>query len=300
MQWLDLFVGSVSAGSGLQSAGWILPLSFFMAFGLTFLCVVMLLTRFGARFNTRFIAWIEAEMGRSFLFVSPKRVLALYAASVVVLSGIALGVSGHVGPPVAVATLMAVVPRVVLGFHRARRLHRFREQMPDLVALVAGAMRAGASLNGALVEVARQLPAPAGQEIALVLRHSRLGTSLDEAIGQIKSRMPVEESVLLVSALRIGGRSGGSMAQTLETLAESIRRRLVLEKKIRALTAQGKMQAWVMAVLPFLVLLAMLGIDPQLVDAYFGTTLGWAVLLIVLVLQVFGGWMIRRIVNVEI
>jgi tight adherence protein B len=281
-------------------AYWVLPISAFLAFGLAFWIGSRVFRNVVDRFTRQFTHWVDRELNHSFLFVNPRRVLWLYLVSVCGLVLFVLLVFRHFLPAVLAASLMAVVPRLVMDFRRRRRLQRYREQMPDLIALVAGGMRAGASLNGALSEVARQLPAPAGQEIALVLRQSRLGTTLDEAIGALEQRMPAEESVLLVSALRIGAQSGGSMAQTLESLADAVRRRLVLEKKIRALTAQGRMQAWIMGVLPFLVLLAMFAIDPHLVAIYFGTVIGWVVLGIVLVLQLSGGWMIRRIVRIEI
>lgn len=279
---------------------WVLPVSAFAAFGLAFWIGSTLFQTTAGRFSRRFLSWVDHELNHSFLFVNPRRVLVLYMASVSLAVLATLLLFRHAVPAVMVACLMAIVPRFVMAHLRRRRLQRYREQMPDLIALVAGGMRAGASLNGALGEVARQLPAPAGQEIALVLRQSRLGTTLDEAIGNLERRMPGEESVLLVSALRIGAQSGGSMAQTLESLADAVRRRLVLEKKILALTAQGRMQAWVMGVLPFLVLAAMFAIDPHLVSAYFGTVIGWAVLGVVLLLQVSGGWLIRRIVQIKI
>jgi tight adherence protein B len=104
----------------------------------------------------------------------------------------------------------------------------------------------------------------------------------------------------MVGALRIGARAGGNVASTLDALADAMRSKLVLEAKIRALTAQGKLQAWVMGLLPFVVLGAMLLIDPTLFDAYFGSVLGWSVIGLVALLQIVGGLLIRHTVNIQI
>ena len=206
----------------------------------------------------------------------------------------------NLAPALAVAVLLAVVPKLVLRLLRKRRIQDFRMQMPEILSLLSVSLKAGAALNTALSEIGEQLPAPARQEITMVLREQRMGRSLDSALGALETRMPVEETMLLVSALRLGLRSGGSLAQTLAGLSTAMRRRLMLEGKVRALTAQGRMQAWVMGLLPFGVLAALLLLQPELADLYFATREGLAVLSLVCVLQLIGGWLVARMVAIEV
>lgn len=281
---------------------WLSKIEFaiFGGFSLGFVLFAMLIKTYASRYSSSFTRTVGNELGRAFVFISPMRLLVLNSGLILVVSVAALLIFRSPIPALIFALGMAVLPRLVLHRLRNKRLQVFRQQMPDLIALVAGGIRAGASMNGALGEVASQMPAPAGQEISLVLRESRMGCSLDAAIAGLERRLPTEETVLFVSALRIGGQSGGSIASTLDALADAIRRKLILEGKIKALTAQGRMQAWVMGLLPFVVLAAMLALDQTLVAAYFGSLLGWALLGSVVVLQLIGAYLIRQMINIEI
>ena len=292
MGWTDLI-------SGIRPIS-LTALTLFAAFTFGFVLLMRLIGRYGSEYRKSFSRSVGEELGKAFVFINPNRLFVLNVGLLTSCSLITLALFRHPLPAFVVALVFAVLPRLALTRLRTRRIRLFRQQLPEVIAVVAGGIRSGASLTGALADVAAQLPAPASQEISLVLRQSRMGSTLDQAIADLEKRMPTEETVLLVSALRIGGKSGGSVASVLDSLADSIRRKLVLEEKIRALTAQGRMQAWVMGLLPLLVLVAVLTLDSSLAVAYFGQPLGWGVLGSVVLLQLLGGWLIRRIVNIEI
>ncbi len=278
----------------------LLDLFLFAGFTFGFILIAFSLRRCSLNYWSNFNRSVDTELNRAFVFVSPTRLL---IATVLVATCTALLVWSVVGSAWAaliVAVLCGLLPRLVMRKLRSRRTEQFRQQLPEAIAVLAGGLRAGSSLSGALSEVANQMPAPVGQEVALALRQSRMGSTLDDAMRSMEKRLPTEETTLLVGALRIGARAGGSVASTLDDLSEAMRSKLVLEAKIRALTAQGKLQAWVMGLLPFFVLGAMLVIDPALSDAYFGSLLGWSVLALVALLQIVGGLLIRHTVNIRI
>jgi tight adherence protein B len=112
--------------------------------------------------------------------------------------------------------------------------------------------------------------------------------------------MPLEEVTLWVTALRIGAESGGGTAAVLESLSEAMRRKLVLERKILALTAQGRLQAWVMSALPMIVLALLQLVDPESFARLTDTTDGRTLLAAVALGQVLGFLQIRRIVAIEV
>jgi tight adherence protein B len=103
-----------------------------------------------------------------------------------------------------------------------------------------------------------------------------------------------------VSSLKIASQSGGGLAETLDAIAGTLRARLQLLGRIRALTAQGRMQAWVMAGLPFVLALALSYLDPQSMAALWSSMTGWAVLGAIVILELAGILFIRRIVNIEV
>jgi len=272
----------------------------FAGFMLGFVILVLLVRRAGVNYWASFNRSVDTELNRAFVFVSPAR---LFVANVLFALFVALvvwSVLGSPWPAIVVALVCTALPRAIMRKLRDRRTEQFRQQLPEAISVLAGGLRAGSSLSGALSEVANQMPAPIGQEISLALRQSRMGSTLDDAMRSLEKRLPTEETTLMVGALRIGARAGGNVASTLDALSDAMRSKLVLEAKIRALTAQGKLQAWVMGLLPFVVLGAMLMIDPTLSDAYFGSVLGWSVLALVALLQIVGGLLIRHTVNIQI
>ncbi|MEZ5741312.1 MAG: type II secretion system F family protein [Burkholderiaceae bacterium] len=272
----------------------------FIAGVLTFVGIYVTLRRLGGRYRLHFQHTVGTEMGRSFLFIDANRLMWFNLLLAMVVVSAAIATTGSIWVAALAASLAGILPRVLLWRIRVLRQRHFRAQLPEMIGMLASSLKAGVGLSTALADLAGQVPAPMRQELSLMLREQRLGSTLDQAFAGLERRMPLEETRLLVSAVRIGLKAGGGMAGTLESLAAALRRRLLLEGKIRALTAQAKMQAWVMGLLPFGVLAAMVLLDPLVGQLYFAHPAGWIVLGIVAVLQAVGAWVIRRMVSIEI
>jgi len=256
--------------------------------------------RFAQRHRERFERAVGARMRESFLFVDTARLFVLQHLAAAAATLAAWVLSGYWQMALLVALGAGALPSLLLRRLRRRRLEAFRQQMPDLLMLVAGGLRAGSGLGQALGQAAAEIELPARQELGLLLREQRLGVGLDEALGGLARRMPIEETTLFASALRIGAESGGSMAATLESLAEAMRRKLAIEGKIRALTAQGRLQAWVMGALPAVLAVLLFLVEPVAMRALVDTWQGWAVSATVVALQAAGVAMIRRIVAIDV
>jgi len=256
--------------------------------------------RFARQHRERFERAIGVRMRESFLFVDTARLFVLQHLATAAAALAAWVLTGHWQLALLVALAAGALPSLLLRRLRRRRIEAFRQQMPDLLMLVAGGLRAGSGLGQALAQAAAEIELPARQEIGLLLREQRLGVALDEALGGLARRMPIEETTLFASALRIGAESGGSMAATLESLAEAMRRKLAIEGKIRALTAQGRLQAWVMGTLPAVLAALLFLVEPVAMRALVDTWQGWAVSATVIALQAVGVAMIRRIVAIDV
>ena len=105
---------------------------------------------------------------------------------------------------------------------------------------------------------------------------------------------------MFVTAINILKETGGNLADTFETISETVRERQKVEKKIDALTAQGMTQGVILTLVPFALMVVLFLIDPEFIKPLFTTTLGWVLLLVMLVLQIIGGIVIRRIVKIEV
>jgi len=256
--------------------------------------------RYARRHRERFERAVGARMRESFLFVDPSRLFALQHLLAALATFAAWLLSGRWQVALLVAVAAGAMPALALRRLRRRRLEAFRQQMPDLLMLVAGGLRAGSGLGQALAQAAAEIGLPARQELGLLLREQRLGVGLDDALAGLVRRLPIEEATLFASALRIGAEAGGSMAATLESLADATRRKLAIEGKIRALTAQGRLQAWVMGALPAVLAALLFLVEPTAMRALVDTWQGWVVSAAVVALQAIGVTLIRRIVSIDV
>ena len=254
----------------------------------------------GARWRERFGTDLGLGLRQSFVYLDVDR---LFMLNLVALGAAAGGVLWLTGQPLAafIALLaLGAVPGVVLAWLRRERLKKLSAQWPDAVMLVASALRAGSSLAQGLGQAARELPAPAGLELSLTVREQRLGVSLDDAMAHLERRVRLEAVTLFAASVRIAQETGGNLAETLERLADTLRRKASLEGKIDALTAQGRMQGWVMAALPLAVGAALFAIEPQAMSPLVSTWQGWCVCAGVVLLEGLGLFFIRKIVSIDV
>ncbi|MBP6018824.1 MAG: type II secretion system F family protein [Burkholderiaceae bacterium] len=252
------------------------------------------------RYQQAFTQAATSHLGEFFLFLDPAQ---LWVANV--LAGVTIVVltwlfSGVVWLAMTAGVLALIMPQYTVSRYRRRRLQRFDEQLPDLLLALAGAMRSGSGMQAALRHIVAQSPAPLSQEFGLMLREQRMGVAADQALATLYQRMPTEGTGLVVSALTIAAQSGGGLAETLERIASTLQARLHLLGRIHALTSQGRMQAWVMSALPFVLALVLHYLDPLAMQALWQTPVGWVVIVVVLGLELTGVYFIRRIVNIQV
>ncbi|MDR0634597.1 MAG: type II secretion system F family protein [Azoarcus sp.] len=195
---------------------------------------------------------------------------------------------------------LIVIPNKAYEILHKRRLALIDSQVPDMLAMAAGAMSAGASLMVALESVARDGPAPIKRELDMMLREVRLGVDMDIALDNLAARVKSEEMLMVAAAIKIARESGGNLSESLDKLSRAVRDRQNMEKKILALTAQGRMQAWVMAALPFGMLYALFKLDERAMAPMFHSVLGWGVFLAVCLWITVGFKVIKKIMDIDV
>ena len=142
--------------------------------------------------------------------------------------------------------------------------------------------------------------APLAQELSLLLREQRLGVPFDQCLQNLSLRMPSEACDLFVSSLRISAQTGGNLSEAIERIASTLRSRLQIQGRIKALTSQGKMQAVVMCLLPVALMLVLNKLDPEAMHHLWHSYMGWAVLALIFFLEGLGVWMISKIVAIDV
>ncbi|MBU2812098.1 secretion system protein [Acidithiobacillus thiooxidans] len=244
----------------------------------------------------------DSQMGLKslFIFADPVLLWKLNLMLLAVLPVLTWWASGSVVVAAGAAFLILLLPRLIMRWLQKRRLDRLHAQLPDALMMLASGLRSGANLQQAMEGLSRDLSPPISQELGLVVREQRLGAAFEDAIDLLAERIPSPDVQLVASALRISREVGGSLADTVARLGETIRKRLMMEQKIKSLTAQGRLQGIVMTALPALIILALLQIEPQAMGALFSTTQGWAVLAVAILCEILGYFWIRKIVSIEV
>lgn len=242
----------------------------------------------------------RVKLSELFLFANPELLWKLNVAALIVVPILVWLIFASTPLTLSSALGVALAPRTIYRWLKRRRFDQIHAQLPDALLMMSSALRGGSNITQALEALARDLSPPISQELALVVREQRLGAPFEEAVAHLAERVPSQDMELVASALRISREVGGNLADTLARLGNTVRRRLLMEQKIRALTSQGKLQGIVMTALPVLIILALLQIEPEAAGALFHTHQGWAVLAIGIVMEVLGYLSIRKIIQIEV
>jgi tight adherence protein B len=273
---------------------------FFFAFvAVVALIIMTVLSAAVEEYERKYAVKQTRELGEMFLFVSPRQLLVINICLVALFFGLGLLIFNTL--VTVMFTLVGVIlPTYIIRWLRKRRVHRFEEQMVDSLDQMASALRAGLSMQQAMDNVAKEAPAPLGQEFSLTMRELKLGVPMDEALINMADRVASDDLRLVVTASNICRQLGGNMAEMFETIAATVRERFRLEGKIRALTAQGKLQGWVVASLPLALGFVLNYMRPDLVQPMINSWFGYTLIGGIIAMEAMGILMIRRIVTIDI
>lgn len=279
---------------------WLIALLAFGSFALAGMYLARSSAGFMERYREDFMNQARLNLSDMFLFVDTRSLFVGNALLLVLLPLLLWVVTGNLLLPIVTLIVLAFLPRKVYLWLKQRRLDRIQQQLPDGLLMLASSLRAGVGFNPALETLAQEGQPPLAQELSLVLREQHMGVRTEQALENFARRVPVDDAKLFVAAVTISREVGGNLAETLATLAETLRRRLMMEGKVKALTAQGRLQGIVMAMLPaglvgFLVLFY-----PETMNPMFHTWQGWCVIALICVLEYLGYRMCRKIMTIDI
>ncbi len=198
------------------------------------------------------------------------------------------------------ALVAGIVPYMLVRRRKAKRLQLITDQLPDVLMILASSMRAGHSFLQALDAASQEIGSPSGPELARVVTEIRLGRPAAEALISLGDRIGTEEYKWTVLAVNIQSEVGGNLAEILDTLAETVRDRGVLQRQIRVLSAEGRLSMKIFLILPPLLVLLLLQINPEYMQLLWTTTAGWIMIGVSLLLMTIGGLLARKVVKIDV
>ena len=246
------------------------------------------------------VRWIDRLLLQSGKSWTVARFLGLTLTSA--LAGLLLfgaaGLPPYLGLPV--VGLCAALPYGLVARAKASRQTRIEQQLPDALDLMGRAMRAGHAFPTALKMVGEEMTAPLAEEFRTVFDEVNFGVAMADALGNLAARVPSTDLRYFVIAVLIQRETGGNLTELLSSISAIIRDRLKLLGQVRVLSAEGRMSAWVLGLLPFGAALMMQVMNPQFLSLLYTDRGGRKMVAVAAGLLVFGVLVIRRIVKIRV
>jgi Flp pilus assembly protein TadB len=245
----------------------------------------------------------EEELDLAGIRMEPSQFLLVTFSSAAALA--ALGILAGFGSLLSVlfavlfAALAPIGAKILLAVRTARRRGKFAVQLDDTLQLISGSLRAGYGLVQALDGVAQDLDEPTSEEFARIVNETRLGRELGPALEQTADRMRSEDFRWAAQAIMINRETGGNLAEVLENVAATIRERNEIRRQVQALSAEGRLSATVLSLLPVVVFGAILLLQPSYVAIFFTSILGVLALSACLLLLGAGIFWMYRVTQVK-
>ncbi len=192
------------------------------------------------------------------------------------------------------------LPDVYINSIKKKRGRKLNSQLPQALTIISNGLRAGFSFTQAMGVASNEMETPISDEFARVLRDNSLGKPLDEALENLSKRTDDEDLDMFITALLIQRQVGGNLSEVLDTISETIRERVRLRGEVRTLTSQGRMEAFVIGLLPFAVSGAVALLNPSYLEPLVKTSIGIAMLIAALIMMVLGVYILSKLVDVKV
>ncbi|MBY4866405.1 pilus assembly protein TadB [Burkholderia sp. Bp9017] len=199
-----------------------------------------------------------------------------------------------------IALLCACPPMLYVMRYRNRRMRKLQRQLPDICDMIARALRSGHSFTSALGMVGEEFPDPMGGEFRITFDEINYGVSLHDALMNLATRVPAHDLRYFVIAVLIQRETGGNLAELLDSIASLIRERFKLFDKVRVLSAEGRLSAWILGLLPFGAAAMMALLNREFLSVLWEDPAGIKMVGSMLVSMIFGLFWIRRIVRIRV
>jgi len=200
---------------------------------------------------------------------------------------------------VLVGVILLTGPYIYLRWKRGRRLLQFEEKFPEAIDLIARALRAGHAFTTGLGMVADEIPAPVGAEFRLLYEQQNFGMPLPEALRSFGDRIPILDARFFATAVLTQREAGGNLSEVLDNLSRVVRERFKVKRQVRVISAHARITGWVLVCLPPVTALGFAIIVPDMIKLLVTDPLGVRMVVIAICLQITGGMIVKKLVNIE-
>lgn len=192
------------------------------------------------------------------------------------------------------------LPKLYIAGARDKRAKQLNNQLPEFLNILSNALRAGLSFNQAIATAGDEMIDPIRWEFKKVLRDNNLGRPMEEALTELVKRTGDEDIEMFVSAIIIQCQVGGNLSEVLDMIAHTIRERVKLKGEVRTLSAQSRMSAVIIGLLPVAIALILSILNPNYLKPLFTETLGQILLAVAVIMVIIGALLLKKIATLEV
>lgn len=195
---------------------------------------------------------------------------------------------------------LGVFPFLYLRYRRTKRFNKFEEQLPEALELIARSLKAGHAFSSGLRLVAEEMEDPIGFEFAKTLNEINFGVTSQEALISLTNRIPIDDLKFFVISVALQRETGGNLAEILENLSSLIRERFKLNGRVRVLSSQARLSAYILAVIPFFTAFMIYFVNPRFFDAFYENPAGKYVLAVGITWMIIGIFVMKRLIIIKV
>ena len=193
-----------------------------------------------------------------------------------------------------------MVPFVYASYKRQKRFHKFEELFPEAIDTLARAVRAGHAFTTALELIASEMAEPVSGEFRKLFEEQKFGLPVRDALLNLAERVPIVDVKFFVTAVMLQRETGGNLAEILDNLSYVIRERFKIQRQVRVYTAQGRLTMLLLMALPPIIVLIMEVMNPDFIKPLFSDPIGHLLIVVGVILQTIGFFMIRKIIQIQV
>jgi tight adherence protein B len=261
--------------------------------------------QFADRLNTAinkvgFAEGVRRNLARADVPLTVPEYFLLKIAAMLLPAAIAIILTRSLLAAPVIALIGFFLPTLWIRRRQRRRQLLFAEQLPDMLATLISSLRGGFSLPQSLGNVANEAPAPMGTEMRRVMQEVQLGLAIGDALSNLARRMESEDLDLLVAVMRINARIGGNLTTVLENISTTIRERSRLQREIRVITSQQRFASYVLGLLPVILGLILMTINPDYMMKLFVPGPILIIPIVAVIFNIAGFIVIQKVVDIKV
>jgi tight adherence protein B len=192
------------------------------------------------------------------------------------------------------------IPFFYASFRRQKRFQKFEELFPEAIDTLARAVRAGHAFTTALELIANEMAEPVSGEFRKLFEEQKFGLPVRDALLNLAERVPIVDVKFFVTAVMLQRETGGNLAEILDNLSYVIRERFKILRQVRVYTAQGRLTMLLLMALPPIIVLIMEVMNPDFIKPLFSDPIGHILVVVGVILQTIGFFLIRKIIQIQV